>query len=768
MNPFEIAPAAVVRVAAWPVEVLEQFVAPHLAAQAASVDADDAEALAAYEEAYRHTLESQRRQLWRVTAGDARFCCALALASPSLASRLQDGTPPVQRNKRTRHLEKSLYRYLARTVARIEPYGLWTGVTLAEFGSEEATVVSARTPQTYFAPELDPFRTLLRTLGQREPYRTRGPYRLNPTLQGLDTQRWCYARRKTDGTLCWRDLPPSPTWQVLHRGLAALPPDILSVLQQRLAEFVPEQVAETLLEFALERGLLIGGLQLPCYFASPWEALEQAEARLEAPERHVWSAARASIKHTCEQLEGYIDRVFSEVHTPAAEPGAVTAAEPVLRANTAVCEAIAALAQALSLPSPALPQSVLRCDFAAPFRIQLGRDDRLRLIALLQEWAHLEHQYGTGRRHTLQTRRVLRTCGAGHELMAMPMDHSTSEGVIPEYVNSGLELGPPLGALILRPGRGGLAHPWVCGLSNVATATHARHAYYLERIGDPLLPWFRATFRDLQDTCGIEIVDLIHDHPGSPNLLARPRYTDSIVDPWGTTPGALSCADAHLVQGPHPAALLLQAGQRHLAVHVFTALVVPPTDVVVERLMATSFNWRTPVPPAGDATSEDAEADTDRPLRRPRLCSGAILEPRRFLLPDHEVEGLATARGAQRFRLWQRLARSYQWPALLRLTFGSAPALLVPTDSPLALEVAFEGVRALATNAQGMVVRTPMLVEEVAEGSWLKGACGSYMAELVLPVRRTRHLWQRPNGQLLSKDGCHANEPLHRRNIPFA
>ena len=94
MNPFDLAPAAVVRVAAWPVEVLEQFAAPDLAAQAASVDAADAAALTAYEEAYQRTLESQRRQLWRVTAGDARFCCALALASPSLASRLQDGTPP--------------------------------------------------------------------------------------------------------------------------------------------------------------------------------------------------------------------------------------------------------------------------------------------------------------------------------------------------------------------------------------------------------------------------------------------------------------------------------------------------------------------------------------------------------------------------------------------------------------------------------------------------------------------------------------------------
>jgi hypothetical protein len=50
MNAFDLAPAAVVRVAGWPLDALEQFAAPDLAAQAASVDAGDAVALAAYED----------------------------------------------------------------------------------------------------------------------------------------------------------------------------------------------------------------------------------------------------------------------------------------------------------------------------------------------------------------------------------------------------------------------------------------------------------------------------------------------------------------------------------------------------------------------------------------------------------------------------------------------------------------------------------------------------------------------------------------------
>jgi hypothetical protein len=472
MNAFDLAPAAVVRVAGWPLDALEQFAAPDLAAQAASVDAGDAVALAAYEDAYRQTLEGQRWHLWQVTAGDPRFRCAVALSSPSLASQLKDGTPPARRNKRTRHLEKSLYRYLARAAARIEPYGLWTGVTLAEFRPEETTCVSPCAPRTHFAPELGPFRALLRAMGQREPYRSRGPYRLNPTLQVVDEQRWCYARRKTDGRLCWRDLPPSSAWKVLQGGLASLPPASLPEFRRRLAELLPAKVAGPLLDFALEAGLLVGGLQLPAQFESPWDALEQTEARLEGPEGRAWSDARGSIERTCEQLERYIDALLSEVDAPESKHRAATAAEPVFRANTAVREAIEALARALLLPCPAMPHSVLRCDLAAPFRIQLGQGDRQRLISLLEDWAHLEKQYGAAKRYELRTRRVLQARGESRGLMAVPTDHGssrtdtpikaptrdvlsfngrlddTSEVVIPVHADAGVEVGPPLGALV--------------------------------------------------------------------------------------------------------------------------------------------------------------------------------------------------------------------------------------------------------------------------------------------------------------------------------
>jgi hypothetical protein len=206
-----------------------------------------------------------------------------------------------------------------------------------------------------------------------------------------------------------------------------------------------------------------------------------------------------------------------------------------------------------------------------------------------------------------------------------------------------------------------------------------------------------------------------------------------------------------------------------MAVHVFTAMAVPPTDEVVERLMGTAFNWQTKLPQSDDATPEHEAEGARHQSRRQRLSNGAVIEPCRWWLSDQDVDAVTGTRGAQRFRLWQQLARSYQWPALLRITFGSAPALLIPTDSPLALEVAFDGMRASETKEQGVTVRTQVIVEEVAEGPWLEGVHGHHMAELVFPVRRTRHLWERPNRQRLSKERRDANEssPKHSAHAAY-
>ncbi|HEY2510398.1 MAG TPA: hypothetical protein VGI39_06070 [Polyangiaceae bacterium] len=103
MKAFELAPAAVARIAGWPVEALSRLASSRVAELAAGDDE------AEYQAAYAEAIEEERQHLWRTTAADPRFVCAVAVVSPSLASRL-DRPLSLKRNKRARHLESSLYR----------------------------------------------------------------------------------------------------------------------------------------------------------------------------------------------------------------------------------------------------------------------------------------------------------------------------------------------------------------------------------------------------------------------------------------------------------------------------------------------------------------------------------------------------------------------------------------------------------------------------------------------------------------------------------
>ena len=169
-------------------------------------------------------------------------------------------------------------------------------------------------------------------------------------------------------------------------------------------------------------------------------------------------------------------------------------------------------------------------------------------------------------------------------------DRPTHPANEPPDLDADGEAGPPLGAMVLRAGVDGLARPWLRGLSDVPTATHARHAYHLAERGDPLLPWFRAQYREFARE-GVEVVDLAYEHEASPNLLSRPRYVPAVVAPWSGEHDRSLSADASLVAGPRPGSLLVHAGGRRMSLHAFTATATPE-DPILERLLASSFDQR--------------------------------------------------------------------------------------------------------------------------------------------------------------------------------
>jgi len=159
-----------------------------------------------------------------------------------------------------------------------------------------------------------------------------------------------------------------------------------------------------------------------------------------------------------------------------------------------------------------------------------------------------------------------------------------------------------------------------------------------------------------------------------------------------------------------------------MSLHAFTATTAHPSDVVLGRLIATSFDDR--------LRDSDGGPQVERLERCPN--SGAILVPRRTTLRTEDVVSLAAcSHRADRFRRWTRLAQTHRWAQLVRVTLDNRPPLVVPTCSPLALEATLEGLRPT----------TSVLVEEVVERGFVSSRGGRHVVEFVVPVRRRAHLW---------------------------
>jgi hypothetical protein len=220
------------------------------------------------------------------------------------------------------------------------------------------------------------------------------------------------------------------------------------------------------------------------------------------------------------------------------------------------------------------------------------------------------------------------------------------------------------------------------------------------------------------------MVDLLLPPAGSPNVIARPRYVEPALDPWATEPDGAGVVGLALDRGPRPSAVVIQGAARPLVALGFSPTPVPD-DVVAQRLLATSFRDDSQVPRSDPS-----------PVAPTRLSSGATLTPARVELGASEVQALVECRGAGRFLLWSRWVRRHALPTWVRLSIADRPALLIPIDSALALEAAFEGVTG---STDGFP--TKIVVEAMIEGPWWPGVRGRHLAEIVLPLCRRQHAW---------------------------
>ena len=112
----------VVRAARFPLRALRTLADTGLATAVQQADEAGIGGGRELQRRYEDAIAQERGILYRLTVGDAAFSRALCITNQELSRRLlDDAHPRGRRNKRARHLETTLYRYLARAGSGAPP-----------------------------------------------------------------------------------------------------------------------------------------------------------------------------------------------------------------------------------------------------------------------------------------------------------------------------------------------------------------------------------------------------------------------------------------------------------------------------------------------------------------------------------------------------------------------------------------------------------------------------------------------------------------------
>ncbi len=783
----ELAPAAVVRVAGWSLDAVRELDDPQLGALARETTPGGSgwrEYVARYDDA----IERGRRTLWGRTVESRRFMRALAVVNPALARGFLGRVLSERRNKKARHRETTLYRYLARAASRTEPCALWTGVALASWGPRRR--VRRAAPKFSVAPDLAPFRAIVMALAERAPYPARGRYKLNPTLTRGADGAYSFWTPPTRGPSIKRHLSVRAGLDALLNTLARAPSWTEAEAVRALGtRGLPAAAVTRLFHTLREQGVLVGGLVFPRQFTDPWAALLAAESLLDPSHVAPWRAARTRLCALADSLRAQLASCEASV---------------VIAIMDQAREALQSLCDALETPLPSLPRAPLRCDAAAPWRVELGPEDAARLGRACA--AASRHEHAVGVRAPLVRAATRRILGEDQDVSldtVKPLARAAADpsgllqwDTLVDHLGGAPELrargdatrrmlaageerrwsastpprpaGPALQTLQLSftpPALGGDA--LVHGVGVDATSAYARVATLLAGEGAPLEGWLKRQYHALSRALGVDFVALAYDHP-VPNVLAQPQLWDETLDLWGVNDSTLPSRGLRLTRDPHTDLPLarLPGRARPICPIAPTAASFPAGDPCLQALLLTSLHVP-PVVPAGARVVHTRAAETEAPQHQPRLRleDDSVVRTRRVELRGPALASLTETRGAHRFARWSQLAHELGWSKLLLLERDGYPPLLVDRDSPLAIEAAFEGAGKTKS----------LRVEEFIRDAWIgdedddddddtdhdrdlnpacdpdldaRGAARRHVAELVLPFMRRagdpRDLRERP------------------------
>ncbi|MEO8304973.1 MAG: lantibiotic dehydratase [Betaproteobacteria bacterium] len=751
---FRLAPAGVLRAAAWPVSCLAGFgdlqLGDRLRHEAAG-HARNAE----FEQDYERTLAREREYLWGVTAEDPRFSKALALASPSaharvLAASARRGGP---RNRAMRIAEHTLYRYLARAAGRATPHGLWAGVTELRWG--ERTRVERAAPRYAFVPDLRPFQTLIRGLAARPEYRSNARWRLNATVCPDADGGWLYFGRPAEGGLAHRAVDASGDLSMVLPILADLPPMpldrlALEVLQRESWPGGSRSALPKLLDALAEEGILVGGMDLPTKFETPGMALRRAADDLRVGERKSWEQTVRELEDHCEALSFDAETIPPEEFVARLERSR---------------DCITSLADAYGLSGSIGAGHVLRCDLHLPWRVTLDETYWRTILSALHdyEFAWLRGASPASAERELMRSKLARRMSDGVPIaeathlvaqessafcLSWPNPDEVPESALASRIRhweaclatpgEEVVLAPhaqspqhaqhaasPLGCFVVGLSQG--ARISARSVSDLPTMASARFSDLLD--DSSLNEWIRAEFALTVANTGISLAELHAPFEANPNALARPSLLGDALDPWGAGSDSLSLVGAKIRVHPPTGRLVLElaGAKRPWAVLTLGVANMRADDPLSQLLLCTGFHEFPSRRQRAVDIPTASEVANPRFAPRVMLPHGAVLRGRRSVLTEY-LPHLLRTRGSERFRAWQQYAHELGWPEHLRVSAGTGEGMRIHRDSPIAVEAFFKGIG----------IETPFIVIEEASadhGLRVPGH-GTHVAELALPFAR--------------------------------
>jgi hypothetical protein len=747
----DLAPVFLVRRAGWPLRYLSELAAPDLSDDHVGPGHRD---WADYVKNYEATLLEQRRLLWGRTVLDERFRKALALANPDLASRASAAAFSEKRNKRARHLDTTLFRYLARASTRTEPCDMWASASLGAWG--DATEIGTDRATLYVGVDLRPFQRLFRGLGKRAAYKRAGYWKMNPTFRAVEHDRLSLSVRDACGSCTERSFPNHPGFQLLLEAFHGREPMKWDGLRASLDELAHlEDDGDLLLELGTEAGVLVGGLDLPAHFTSSWAALvEPASSLAEEDRRRFWSAIRR-----LRRLARRLERAYAQM----------TAAEVLTSLETAR-GVVRALLESFGIGGDDLPRTVLRCDSGIAPEVRLGRELRERLTRIVDGYDTFESFLGLNaavgqlhRQRLFVSGKMTMGDAAGSAPDNVEWDRRWNcwEAIVEQSGHASVDMesrtalwnswltkhGSSLTLPAPEPVRSFPTSPY-----GMVTLRFEGHEALLSGHGDepiglfarlwPMLAratperwntlraWMTRVLARYAAARDCEFVELAAPLERAPNTLATPGLGLRRTTLWQASRGDVCLDGGSLVNDDAAIAptCILPASRREVIFISTSSANITFTDPLAERLLGTSSrllpSWtffRQNVPFRGELSSTRASPEL-------RLATGGVVCRRRAVLQGVELAHMRDASGPERYWRWQRWARSRGLGPLLLLRRPQEQSQAIHRDSPLALETAFEGLR----EAPGAI-----LVEELGVAGLTRGADGEdHVTELAIPFER--------------------------------